>query len=85
MENLLELKTEHHNSWNTELRIDNGTEFKDFDVLMKPTGDRKGGEKNIKIQLSGLGEGESKCLEIGGITLIGREVDLLIEFLNQKK
>lgn len=82
MEKFLELKTEHHDSWTTELRIDNGTEFKDFDILLKQ---KDGVEKNQKIQLSGLGDKESKCLEIGNVTLIGREVDLLIEFLNQKK
>ena len=58
----------------SKISIDNSTPFKDFRINQ--------GEKEINLQISKSPTGPV-CLEIGNFPLIGREVEILKEFLNQ--
>ena len=68
----------------TELVIDNSTNFKDFRITKKQKG-QKETELNIQISQASFEDGRKGmvCLEIGNISLFGREVEMLREFLNQ--
>ena len=80
MEPFLTLKTNHLSSSVTTIEIDNTTGYKDFKIIQGV----KDEVRKSKFTLSGFAEDETLCLEIGEVTLIGREVELLKEFLNQK-
>jgi hypothetical protein len=73
METTIKLNTRHHDSFNTEISIDNSTQFKDFSIDCN--------NKKIGIQLNT----RDNILSICNVTLFGREIELLKEFLNQKK
>lgn len=83
MENFIKIETQH-SCHETELIIDNSTDYKDFRI--KRTGKDKI-EKKLDIQISQAtftnGEKGVVTLEIGEVALFGREVELLKEFLNQ--
>lgn len=82
MENFLQLETEHE-ATKTIIVVDNSTEFKDFRISV--TSNDKS-IKSIDLQLSQAVQGDWKgtpCLQIGKVSLIGREIQLLKEFLNQ--
>ena len=77
MENNVSLQIRHLNR-TTSIDVDNSTEFKDFSIRVHRDGKAC---ESLDIQISKETE---VCLEIGKFTLIGREVELLKEFLNQK-
>lgn len=84
METTLKLKT-GFSTHDTEINIDNSTDFKDLSIKQTRNTDTKNTfTETLSLQLSkGLsGEGVT-ILEIDKFTLIGREVDILKEFLNQ--
>lgn len=83
MENLLSLKTEHA-THNTEISIDNSTEFKDFVVKQtRNTNTPNTFSETLSFQIHRHDDKSKVSLEIGKFSLFGREVELLKEFLNQ--
>lgn len=82
MEKFLKIETEHE-IHTTEIKVDNTTDFKYFRIAVTSKNKEV---KTLDFQLSQAKEENWKgavCLEIGNITLFGREVELLKEFLNQ--
>jgi hypothetical protein len=81
MEKVLELTTGHE-THNLKISIDNSSAFKDFEIVQTELLSNK--QKVTRLQLHKEDfEGATVTLEVGEITLIGREVELLKEFLNQ--
>lgn len=77
METTIRIETLHCNSFKTTIAIDNSTEFKDFLIQTEK-------KEPLALQLhKGLDGKGVTTLEIGQHTLIGREIELLKEFLNQ--
>ena len=74
MEKLLTQKTQH-DSHITEISIDNTTESKDFSAIKTDLDGKSIGKLFISK--------DDTTLRIGSITLIGREIELLKEFLAQ--
>lgn len=70
-----------HGSKTTVIEIDNTSSFKDFKVAELDV-NRKSTSK-IEMQLDTHSD-EGVSFTIGNTTLVGREVELLREFLNQK-
>lgn len=84
MENYLKLATSHSDTFGTIIEIDNSTDYKDFTIVKtdKTLNENNDANQATQFQLSKQRGGEL-TLEIQGFTLIGREVELLKEFLNQ--
>ncbi len=78
MESLIKILTEHPIK-RTELIVDNTTDYKTFAII--ETEPRNEHAKETELQLHN--NGKYKTLRIGDVTLIGREIELLKEFLNQ--
>jgi len=74
METTLKLESKRCSGSISKISIDNSTTFKDFRINQEKK------EMNLQISKSSTGP---VCLEIGDFTLIGREVEMLKEFLNQ--
>ena len=84
MEKILNIKT-GFDTHNTKISVDNTTEFKDLTIVQeRNTHTPNTLTESLSLQLHrGLdGKGEV-TLEIGKFSLIGREVEILKEFLNQ--
>lgn len=82
MENFIKIETQHE-IHSLEMKFDNTTEFKDCQIIQKT---KKGEERILNLQISQHNLKDFKgevMLEIGNITLIGREVKMLQEFINQ--
>jgi len=77
MEKTISLQVSHPDRISS-IDIDNSTGFKDFVIKSLENGKAT---ETLSLQLSKETE---VCLEIGKFSLIGREVELLKEFLNQK-
>ena len=77
MEKTISLQVSHPDRISS-IDIDNSTGFKDFVIKSLENGKAT---ETLSLQLSNETE---VCLEIGKFSLIGREVELLKEFLNQK-
>lgn len=81
MEKTISLQVSHPDRISS-IDIDNSTGFKDFVIKSLENGKAT---ETLSLQLSKASFKEAEvCLEIGKFSLIGREVELLKEFLNQK-
>ena len=79
MEKVIKIETDHDNFTN-KIEMDNSTEFKDFML----TRDLSNNGKDTITETLGIHlDSTSNELKIGKFKLIGREVELLKEFLNQ--
>lgn len=74
------IKTEiHYNTIINKIKIDNGSDFKDFTLVETNKNLQETGKK-LTIQLC---KDDGISLEINGCSLFQKEIELLKEFLNQ--
>lgn len=78
MENSIQTTTRHPNKI-TSININNSTDFKEFEIENTSLTSGTTIKTSVKIDAS---EPNVK-VEIDNVSLVGREIDLLIEFLNQ--
>lgn len=74
MEKSIEMTFEDDVAHKVEIRIDNSTQFKDFDCDLT---DPDGQERNVFAQVS------NDEIKINGVALSGRAAGLFKEFINQ--